>query len=233
MIHRPHSLTIRRATCKIMQKMNDNKMECLQDLIDVCLLRGADGADIEWGNCATSISHEVIHWSFSNNDSHAPSHQLIRLNDEQLNLGNEALNNAARALGKNLPRRPAVTRLLLRNYYQVAWSQSCYTVTTIKGDSVPGGTARATTMSQLHPGNHNLYVFDQDRDGWFQFVRRAWVQIDSLPRLTGVYAGIASQDLKPNGRDAIRKLIGSLISTCPQSPLQCEKNPGMIGELAD
>ncbi|KAL3481744.1 hypothetical protein BJX99DRAFT_130378 [Aspergillus californicus] len=186
-------------------------MEYLQDKTNICLSGGAEGADIEWGNCATSIGHDVVHWSFPTHNTSAPSHQLIRLDDDELQLGTEALSNAAKALGKKPPRRQAVTRLLLRNYYQVAWSQSCYAVTVVKDNSVPGGTAWATTMfAQLHPGNDNLYLFDQDRDGWFQFVGAAWVRIESPPRPSRIYAAIGSRDLKANGRDAIRMLMGCL-----------------------
>ncbi|KAH8664508.1 hypothetical protein BX600DRAFT_437053 [Xylariales sp. PMI_506] len=184
-------------------------MERLQGLADVCLSGGADGADIEWGACAESIGHAVIHWSFPGHRSQAPESQIVRLDDEQLKLGNEALNNAAVALGKHPPRRPAVARLLQRNYYQVAWSKACYAVTIIKEDTVPGGTAWATTMfAQLHPDNRDLYVFDQEQDAWFQFNGKTWDRIDSPPRPTGIWAGIGSRDLRQNGRDAIRKLMG-------------------------
>lgn len=190
-------------------------MERLHGLTDVCLSGGADGADIEWGACAASIGHTVIHWSFSGHRTHAPESQLVRLDDEELRLGKEALENAARALGKHPPRRPAVARLLQRNYYQVAWSKACYAVTVINENEIPGGTAWATTMfAQLHPGSRDLYVFDQEVDSWFGFNGETWDRIDSPPRPRGIWAGIGSRDLKKNGRDAIRKLVGC---TCSES----------------
>lgn len=186
-------------------------MEHLEGVTDVCLSGGADGADIEWGTCAASIGHRVIHWSFPGHGSQAPESQLVRLDDEALKLADDALRDAAAALGKNPPRRPAVARLLQRNYYQVARSEACYAVTAIRENVVPGGTAWATTMfAQLHPGSHSLYVFDQEKDAWFRFDGGTWGRIDSPPRPTGIWAGIGSRDLKPNGRDAIRKLMGCL-----------------------
>jgi hypothetical protein len=184
-------------------------MERLQGMTDVCLSGGADGADIEWGTCAESIGHTVIHWSFPGHRSHAPEGQLVRLDDEQLKLGSEALLKAASALAKHPPRRPAVARLLHRNYYQVAWSKACYAVTVIKDNAVPGGTAWTTTMfSQLHPDNRDLYVFDQEKDAWFEFNGETWDRINSPPRPTGIWTGIGSRDLRQNGREAIRKLMG-------------------------
>lgn len=186
-----------------------NTMERLQGLKDVCLSGGADGADIEWGFCAASTGHTVIHWSFAGHPSQAPEDQIVRLDDEQLKIANEAVSNAATALGKAPPRHRKVSCFLQRNYYQVAWSEACYAVTVIREDAPPGGTAWATTMfAQLHPDNRNLYLFDQLKDGWFQFNGQSWDSIESPPRPKGIWAGIGSRDLQPNGRAAIRKLMG-------------------------
>lgn len=187
---------------------SDGGMDLLKNIKDICLSGGAEGADIEWGTYADSMGHRVIHWSFPEHRSNAPESQLVRLNDEQLKLGNNALESAAKALSKSPPRRPAVIRLLQRNYYQVAWSQACYAVTTISNDVIPGGTAWAITMFiQLHPGNTHLYVFDQENDVWFQWNNETWSRIGCPPKPTGIWAGIGSRDLKPSGREAIKRLM--------------------------
>jgi hypothetical protein len=124
-------------------------------------------------------------------------------------IGNEALQKAASSLGRRISQRPEVTRLLQRDYYQVAWSQACYAVAEIKDNEVPAGTGWTVKMfAQLHPGNHNLYVFDQMKNAWFRFNGNTWDNIDSPPRPSGIWAGIGSRDLQDNGRDAIRKLMG-------------------------
>ncbi|KAM0202090.1 hypothetical protein ACHAPQ_010494 [Fusarium lateritium] len=187
-------------------------MEYLQTISNsnVCLSGGADGADVAWGNCAAKVGHGVIHWTFPGHSSQAPEDQLIRLDDEQLKAGVEALQDAAKVLGLSPPQRPTVSRLLHRNYYQVAWSQACYAVTFMEqGRQAPGGTVWATTMfRQLHPGNHELYIFDQNRDVWLQWNGESWDLIDMPPRPTGVWAGIGARYLTQNGYDAIRKLMG-------------------------
>ena len=183
--------------------------EIFQNLTNVCLSGGADGADVQWGMCAGMLGHNVIHWSFPDHRSYAPEIELVRLTDDQLTLGDPAIKEAAKALKKHPPRQPWVARLIKRNYYQVAWADSCYAVTTIENNVVQGGTAWATTMfAQLHPGNHNLYVFDQNQDSWYQYNGETWDKIDSPPQPKGVWAGIGSRDLKQNGKDAIRKLMG-------------------------
>ncbi|CAG1977402.1 unnamed protein product [Fusarium graminearum] len=190
------------------------KMEYLQNTTspNVCLSGGADGADLEWGNCAASMGHQVIHWSFPGHSSRALEDQLVRLDDEELKIADRAIENAAKALGKTPPRRPTVSRLLRRNYYQVTWSEACYAVTffpeTGGHAQPPGGTVWATTMfSQLHPGSQDLYVFDQIRGVWLQW-QGEWVVIETPPRPSGVWAGIGARDLQQNGKDAIRKLMG-------------------------
>ncbi|KAF4454378.1 hypothetical protein F53441_3095 [Fusarium austroafricanum] len=187
-------------------------MEYLQNIgnQDCCLSGGADGADLEWGKCAESSGHGVIHWTFPGHRSQAPEDQHVRLNDEQLKASNEALQNAAKALSLSMPQRPNVKRLLQRNYYQVAWSQACYAVSFMEdGVQALGGTVWATTMfSQLHPESCDLYFFDQIEAIWLQWNGKSWDIIDSPPRPKGIWAGIGARSLLPSGRGAIRKLMG-------------------------
>ncbi|KAJ3538857.1 hypothetical protein NM208_g5726 [Fusarium decemcellulare] len=192
-------------------------MEYIQNISapNICLSGGADGADLEWGKCATSVGHRVIHWSFPGHSSQAPEDQLIRLNDQELRMSDEALENAAKALGRSLPRRPTVARLLRRNYYQVAWSEACYVVTFMReGEEqaqAPGGTTWATTMfSQLYPDSRSLYVFDQNQNVWLQWNGESWDVIETPPRPKGVWTGIGARALQQNGKDAIWKLMNCI-----------------------
>jgi hypothetical protein len=79
-----------------------------------------------------------------------------------------------------------------------------------------GGTAWATTMfAQMHTGSREMYLFDQEKDGWFRWDpdsdSQGWVAMpagESPPRPRGVWAGIGSRDLRANRREAIRRLMG-------------------------
>lgn len=182
--------------------------ELFQHMTDCCLSGGADGADVMWGNQARLAGHNVIHWSFAGHRSKASEVELVRLDDLQLQVADDAIKVAAVALKKHPPGKPWVKSLIQRNYYQVAWSDSCYAVTTIKDNVVQGGTAWATTMfCQLHPDNHNVFVFDQDQDSWFKYNGETWDKIATPPKPVGIWAGIGSRDLKQNGKEAIRKLM--------------------------
>ncbi|KAL4938955.1 hypothetical protein BDV06DRAFT_225486 [Aspergillus oleicola] len=192
---------------------------------NICLSGGAAGADLEWGRCASLSNHGVIHWSFPGYKTTAPEYQVIRLSDEETSIATDALASAAKVLGKTPPKKPTISRLLRRNYFQVAWATCCYAVTVFRdaeeGEKV-GGTAWAMVMfSLLHPGSRELYVFDMERDEWLQWHPNGnpdgdgegmgeWVPIKSPPRPSGVWAGIGSRGSKGNGRDAIRRLMGCL-----------------------
>ena len=183
-------------------------MEHLQGCENICLSGGAAGADVEWGKAAHAAGHKVIHWGFTGHKSTAPKDQIVELSDEQLKISHAAVRDAARALDKNPPKRPGVAQLIQRNYFQVAWSTSCYAVTAIRTDIKPGGTAWATVMfAQLHPESRELYIFDQLKNRWVQWNGKDWDPIDSPPRPTGIWAGIGSRDLTEGGREAIRKLM--------------------------
>lgn len=183
-------------------------MEHITGAPHICLSGGAPGADLEWGTHATIIGHKVIHWSFDGHPSTAPPEQLIRLTDEQLAVSHEALVKAATFLGKSPPKRAAVSSLLQRNYYQVAWSNSCYAVGYLDDGMVQGGTGWAVAMFiQLHPDSRDLYVFDQVEGAWFQWDGANWDPIHVPPRPTGIWAGIGSRGLNQAGKMAIEEVM--------------------------
>lgn len=182
-------------------------MEYLQDASNICLSGGANGADLEWGRCASLQGHKVIHWSFPGHASKAPEDQIVRLSDEQLSLADETLRQAATLLHKNPPKRPNVRSLLQRNYYQVAWSASLYAVSFLEAS---GGTAWAAAMFRVLNPEGSCYLFCQERGVWFQSVGGEWMEIGegSVVRPEGVWAGIGARDLRESGRMAIWRVMG-------------------------
>lgn len=177
---------------------------------NICLSGAANGADYEWGKCASKVNHKVIHWAFSSHRSQVSEADIVCLTDAQLSVAIPAVRGAAEALGKSPPRKQHIWRLIHRGYYQVAWSTSCYAVTVIREGSRVGGTAWATTMfAQLHPESRNMWLFDQEKDAWFNWDGEGWVVMEGKPpKPEGVWAGIGSRDLKENGRRAIREVMG-------------------------
>jgi hypothetical protein len=177
------------------------------DTEDVCLSGGADGADLAWGTSAAAYGHSVVHWTFRGHRSKASASQIVVLAPDQLLVADPYLEHANLTLKRRWPvANNFVASLLRRNYYQVAWSDSCYAISALdKNGLVKGGTAWATQMfTDMHPDGR-CYVFDQNSQQWYQW-KGAWCPIIAPPRPTGVYAGIGSRELNPDGERAIMEL---------------------------
>lgn len=192
--------------------MSDIKNILLDANANICLSGGAIGADLQWGMCAGSAGHKVIHWSFEGHNSGAPDVELVRLTEEQLAEAIPSVKRAAKALGKHPPRTPGIYQLIYRNYYQVAWAESVYAVTTIEDGVVQGGTAWAVQMYldrlQDEPDMiPKCYVFDQYEEKWFKWVDGVWEETRMVDIPSGIWAGIGSRDLNPAGKNAIRSLL--------------------------
>lgn len=178
---------------------------------NLCLSGGAKGADLQWGMCAGSAGHSVIHWSFAGHRSQAPHAEIVELNEEQLQVADPFLEVANKTLMRRIPENPFSRNLLRRNYYQVAWSQSLYAVSTIssKTNKVEGGTAWAVQMFIDRGQELPCYVFDQASENWksWDYATLSWVFADpSKP--SGLWAGVGSRELTLAGKTAIRNLMG-------------------------
>lgn len=178
---------------------------------NLCLSGGAKGADLQWGMCAGSAGHSVIHWSFSGHKSQAPHTEIVELNEEQLQVADPFLDVANKTLGRRIPENPFTRNLLRRNYYQVAWSQSLYAVSAIspKTNKVEGGTAWAVQMFIDRGQELPCYVFDQASENWksWDYATHSWVYADPT-KPSGLWAGVGSRELTLAGKTAIRNLMG-------------------------
>lgn len=182
---------------------------------NICLSGGADGADLQWGMAAGMAGHAVVHWSFRGHRTRAPLDEIVILTPEQLMAADRPLLAAAPKLKKNyrVGRDPEgkgsfVANLLRRNWYQVGNAERVYAISSIVDGIVQGGTAWATQMfiDRFESAPCECYVFDQKVGGWFQW-NGAWEPLEAPPEPFGVWAGIGSRDLQPNGKAAVRKLL--------------------------
>lgn len=186
-------------------------MFSLDDNANLCLSGGAEGADLQWGMCAGLLGHQVIHWSFEGHNTRAPIGEVVRLNDDQLAESADLIKLASVPLKKHPPKQPFVKRLIQRNYFQIAWSDSVYAIAPIKDGVVQGGTAWAVYMflSRTDIDAPPVYVYDQTRTSWYLFDHETkdWEAIESPPQPRGIWAGIGTRDLDQNGKNAIRTLM--------------------------
>lgn len=178
---------------------------------NICLSGGAIGADLQWGMCAGMAGHAVIHWSFKDHHVKAPACEVVVLTEEQLEAADGALNVAKRRLKRGYFAPDSFNRQLLRrNWYQVKDAERVYAVANVddKG-AVSGGTAWAVQMfvDRFDNGPCEVYVYDQLTGLWLTWDGYLWVRAEP-PTPFGVYAGVGSRDLKPNGKHAIRDILG-------------------------
>jgi len=190
----------------------------LNEQTNLCLSGGADGADLQWGMNAGLAGHKVIHWSFNDHRTSAPTAELVRLSDEQLKQADDALKRANKLVKRNWPSNSVFTNnLLRRNWYQVKDSQSVYAVSDVKGQEISGGTAWAVQMylDRFIYGEEDMdkcqaYVLDKQTGVWYSFRESKWMCMNSRPPVpTGVWAGIGSREISLLNRIEIRKLMGT------------------------
>lgn len=192
---------------------NESFLEVLKG--NICLSGGAIGADLQWGMNAGRDGQSVIHWSFHNHKSLAPTQEVVVLSEEQLLVADPYLKKAGVKLKKPFKEwfSDKTKSLLRRNYYQIAWASSLYAVASIKNGLVQGGTGWAVQMfldrfekeSQFE--SIPAYVFDQNEEKWYQWIG-SWKVIDSPPKPSGIWAGIGTRELNDSGKWAIRNLFG-------------------------
>lgn len=182
---------------------------------NICLSGGAKGADAQWGMNAGRDGQSVIHWSFEGHKHYVAEVEVVRLSEEQLEKADGALKKASKTLKRPWPgkRSKNVSSLLRRNWYQIAWCESLYAVSTINDKNlVDGGTGWAVQMYLDRMEKEALfeplplYVFDQKLEQWFQWIG-GWRPIDAPPKPSGVWAGIGTRELNDAGKWAIRNLF--------------------------
>jgi hypothetical protein len=163
--------------------------------------------------CAGYAGYHVKHFIFEGHRSKAPREELVVLTQDQLLVADPFLEKANETLKRRFPgKNPFVNSLLRRNYYQVAWSDACYAVSSIdRNGLVEGGTAWAVQLflDRFDGGVCDAFVYDQKTSRWFCWDGPlGWSEIIEPPTPARVWAGVGSRDLKENGKQAIRSLLG-------------------------
>lgn len=176
---------------------------------DVILFSGgAQGAEAEFGACAERSGIEEVNFSF---DGHKPARTrgLRVLNHEELAAGEVSLAYVSRLMSRRYPDTPTFRKILQSIWYQINNGQEIYVVGSIQPDrTVRGGTGWGAEYAKLC--NKPLYVFDQDKPGWFQWDGETWVarRGNAEPVITHVhFTGTGTRLLSPAAQQAIAALF--------------------------
>jgi hypothetical protein len=120
----------------------------------------------------------------------------------------------SRLMHRRYTEGPTLRKILQTLWYQVNNGQEIYVVGAIQADlTVRGGTGWGAEFAKLC--NKPLFVFDQEKDGWFSWTGDLWAPMGaggpviSHPHFTGT----GTRTLQPNGARAIDALFARSFPT--------------------
>ena len=169
---------------------------------------GAPGAEAEFGACAERHGVEEVNFTFEGHK--IARHRGVRvLNHEELQAGDVSLEYISRLLHRRYTDSPTIRKVVQTLWYQVNHGQEIYVIGTILDDgTVRGGTGWGAEFAKLC--NKPLYVFDQDKDGWFRWGGSEWEALERSqpPTITHAhFTGTGTRTIRDNGRQAIAGLF--------------------------
>jgi len=178
---------------------------------DVILFSGgAPGAEEAFGACAESFGIEEVNFSFDGHKS-SRARGLRVLNHEELAAGEVSLAYVSRLMNRRYPDTPTFRKILQSIWYQINNGQEIYVIGAIQPDqTVRGGTGWGAEFAKLC--NKPLFVFDQERNGWFKWDGEAstWVARagGDEPVIQHMhFTGTGTRMLMPAARKAITELF--------------------------
>src|SRR5258705_980551 len=144
---------------------------------------GAPGAEAAFGACAEGHGIEEVNFTFDGRK--IDRHRGVRvLNHEELQSGDVSLEYVGRLVHRRYTDSPTIRKVLQTLWYQINNGQEIYVVGTILDDkTVRGGTGWGAEFAKLC--NKPLFVFDQEKDGWFEWTGRDWKSLGkAAPTIT-------------------------------------------------
>ena len=177
---------------------------------DYILFSGAAaGAEAEFGACAERHGIEEVNFTF---DGHKDvrTRGMRVLNHEELLAGDVSLEYVSRLMHRRYTEGPVIRKVLQTLWYQVNNGQEIYVIGVILEDgTVRGGTGWGAEFAKLC--NKPLFVFDQDKDGWFEWTGSDWKpRGKKAPTITHPhFTGTGTRHLQDNGRRAIEELFAN------------------------
>ncbi|PIE20998.1 MAG: hypothetical protein CSA66_00205 [Proteobacteria bacterium] len=165
----------------------------------------AAGAEAAFGEAAERWNVTEVNYTFE-------GHRDARTRGRKVLTAKELAHGAVSlSYVGNLMRRVYKDTPVFRNTLALLWhvidaGDEVFCVGWIKDDgTVKGGTGWGTELAKLF--RKELYVFDQDQDGWFRWDHMTWVPCDA-PKITSKkFAATGTRLLSDAGRAAIRSLF--------------------------
>ena len=183
---------------------------------DVILFSGAaPGAEAEFGACAERHGIEEVNFTFEGH-TEARRRGIRVLNHEELQAGDVSLAYVSRLMNRPYSDSPTIRKVLQTLWYQVNSGQEVYVIGIIQDDgTVRGGTGWGAEFAKLC--NKPLFVFDQVKDGWFEWSGTAWTARADTPVVTHPhFTGTGTRHVHDNSKRAIEGLFTKSFETRDQ-----------------
>jgi len=165
----------------------------------------AGGAEAAFGAAAEHHGLDEVNFSFEGHKD-ARTRGLRVLTHEELRQGDVSLAYVSKLMHRQYKDTPLFRKVLQSIWHQVNQGQEIYVVGRILADgTVKGGTGWGAEFAKLC--NKPLFVFDQDKDGWFRWSGEGW-DAEATPVVTHPhFAGTGTRFLAEGGRRAIDALF--------------------------
>lgn len=174
---------------------------------DECILfsGAANGAEAGFGACAERYGIDEVNYTFEGHND-ARQRGIRVLTHEELRQGDVSLQYVSRLMHRSYRDTPLFKRVLQSIWHQVNSGQEIWVIGKIlEDDTVKGGTGWGAEFAKLC--NKPLFVFDQDRDGWYRWEGERW-SAEAEPRITHPhFTGTGTRFLQPGGAKAIEELF--------------------------
>jgi len=166
---------------------------------------GAKGTETAFGELAQSHGVEEVNYSF---EGHLVERNrgLRVLTEDELALKDVSLTYVSRLMSRKFSAAPIFRKVLQSICWQVASGFEIFVVGSIQDDqTVKGGTGWGAEYAKIC--NKPLFVFDQEKNGWFQWIKTEFKAVDAPLIRHKHFTGTGTRFLEANGRKALEDLF--------------------------
>lgn len=166
---------------------------------------GARGAEAAFGEAAERWGVQEMNFTFEGHKTER-ERGLVILGQEELRQGEVSEAYVKAKLHRTFPSTPLFQNILQSIWHQIATAGEVFVVGELQEDNtVKGGTGWGAELARHF--RKPLYVFDQEKRGWFTWTGSAWESVEQ-PRITRArFAGTGTRFLSDAGKEAINKLF--------------------------
>ncbi|MCB9741513.1 MAG: hypothetical protein H6740_02795 [Alphaproteobacteria bacterium] len=165
---------------------------------------GAAGAEAAFGEAAEAHGLSEVNFTFD-------GHKQVRgrgryvLSERELAAGDVSLVYVSKRLHRTYSEGTMIRKVLQSLWHQVSRAQQVFVIGTIQENgTVTGGTGWSVELARMW--HKNLWVFDQEKTGWFHWSGDRWVP--GVPVIESPHCcGTGTRYLSDSGKLAIQGLF--------------------------